>query len=360
MARERPLIVQHSWGTLGGGGPVGALARLRESRLADQYEFVTMHQEHAAGGVDLSLLKEWAGLLRKVKPDLVHVRGLGNEGFHGALAARMAGCPRILVSVHGTQRDLSGPQTLRRAVVVRVLEPATLAMATHITTVCHFAAARPFVARHLKKLVGPLVNGVTIDRVSETVRAQTRNELGVNASDVAVVSVGRLVWEKGHEDLACAFELMPAVTRERVVLLLVGDGADADAITARYEQTGVRLQAMGRRLDVPAILQASDVFAFPSWHENLSNALIEAMMSGLPVVATDVGGNTEIVRGGGGLLVPAHDPVAVERELTELVADESKRLTMSAEARGNALANYSTNAMLDSVDHVYRSVLGIT
>lgn len=352
-----PVVVQHSWGTLGGGGPIGALTRLTKSRLAEEYEFVPMHQEHAAGGVDVFLLRQWARMLRDVQPDLVHVRGLGNEGFHGVLAAKLAGCPRVLVSVHGTQRDLSGQASLRRSVVVKVLEPATLALATHVATVCHYAAARPFVQRHRAKLVGPLVNGVTIEPGDNAARQALRASFGLRHGDVAVASVGRLVWEKGHDDLASALTLAPTQVRERTVLLVVGDGPDSGAIEERYQRTGVRTRMLGRRLDVPDILGAADVFAFPSWHENLSNALIEAMMVGLPVVATDVGGNLEIVRGGGGLLVPAHDPSAFASALAELVADESKRNQMGGQARENALANYSTEAMLDTVDRVYRTVL---
>ncbi|WP_122262744.1 glycosyltransferase [Ornithinimicrobium cerasi] len=354
-----PVVVQHSWGTLGGGGPIGALTRLMGSRLAEQYEFVPMHQQQAAGGVDVSLLRQWVRMLREVQPDLVHVRGLGNEGFHGVLAARLAGCPRILVSVHGTQRDLSDRAGLRRSVVVKALEPATLALATHVTTVCHYAAARPFVQRHRTKLIGPLVNGVTIESGDDSARQGLRTSLGLREKDVAVASVGRLVWEKGHEDLASALTLAPASVRERTVLLIVGDGPDSEAIEARYQTTGVRTRMLGRRLDVPDILRAADVFAFPSWHENLSNALIEAMMSGVPVVATDVGGNTEIVRGGGGLLIPARNADALAAALVELIRDEPRRRLLGEEARENALANYSTEAMLQTFDNVYRTVLGV-
>ena len=68
-----------------------------------------MHQESATGSIDVVRLRAWTLMLKDIQPDLVHVRGLGNEGFHGVLAARLAGCPRVLVSVHGTARDLPDP-----------------------------------------------------------------------------------------------------------------------------------------------------------------------------------------------------------------------------------------------------------
>jgi hypothetical protein len=123
-------VVQHSWGVRGTGGPVGALERLKQAWSSDQFEFVDMHQDSVNGAIDFKRLRAWRSFLRVEKPAIVHVRGLGNEGFHGALAARLAGVPGVLVSVHGTHRDLSGPMTPKRWLMTRVLEPVTLRMAT--------------------------------------------------------------------------------------------------------------------------------------------------------------------------------------------------------------------------------------
>ena len=88
-----------------------ALHRLITSDLAGKYSLIVMRQEHAAGGFDIALIKRWVAQLRRIRPDMVHVRGMGNEGFHAALAARIARCPRILVSVHGSVRELTGERT---------------------------------------------------------------------------------------------------------------------------------------------------------------------------------------------------------------------------------------------------------
>jgi len=122
----RPIVVQHSFGDPNSGGPITALGRILDSSLASKYEFVRMHQPSTAKPVDVRLLRQWVSFLRRVQPDLVHVRGLGNEGFRAALAARLAGCPRILVSIHGTVRDLNVPTSPRRTALVRLVEPATL------------------------------------------------------------------------------------------------------------------------------------------------------------------------------------------------------------------------------------------
>ena len=356
--RVRPVVVQHSFGDRGSGGPIGALERVLSSHLATAYDFVPVHQERAGGGIDVPRLRTWTAMLREVEPDLVHVRGLGNEGFHGALAARLAGCPRVLVTIHGTVRDLVGPATARRRVVAHGLEPATLRMATHIATVCEYAAGRAFVQRHGRKLLGPVANGVDlVDTVDPVVRAEVRAELRLEPGDVAVASVGRLSFDKGHRDLAAALSLLPAWSRDRLVLVLVGDGPDAAEIRGLYTRTGVRARFLGRRLDVPRILGACDVFAFPTLHENLSNALLEAMAHGLPVVATRVGGNTEVLSGGAGRLVDAQEPAGLAAALAEVVASASMRSAMGSAAVARVRSRYSTTRMCDVLDETYQQIL---
>ncbi|GAA4379549.1 glycosyltransferase family 4 protein [Nocardioides caricicola] len=357
ISRARPVIVQHSFGDPGSGGPVGALQRILDSDLGDRYEWVRMHQEWATGGIDVSRVRSWARMLREVRPDLVHVRGLGNEGFHGVLAARLARCPRVLVSMHGTVRDLTTPATLKQRALVGVFEPATLRLATHVTTVCEYAAERDFIRKHAGKFVGPITNGVDPVVVDPGARSALRSELGLAPEDVALVSVGRLTFEKGHTDLAAALGRLEPHVREQVVLVVVGSGPDEEAIRDGYATAGVRTAFLGRRLDVPQLLASSDVFVFPSLHENLSNALLEAMAQGLPVVATRVGGNTEVVRRGGGLLVEARDPAGLAEAIGSLVADRARREGLGVEAAGVAARHYSTRRMLEILDETYRAVL---
>jgi glycosyltransferase involved in cell wall biosynthesis len=357
VERQRPVVVQHSFGSLGTGGPIGALNRLLKTPLAEKYEFVPMHQNSATGGIDIPRIRDWSKMLKSVKPDLVHVRGLGNEGLHGVLAARLAGCPRILVSIHGSVRDLQVSRRLKDRVLADVAEPVTLRLATHVTTVCESMAERAFVQKHANKLVGPITNGVALKERDLSTRRRTRDSLGLADSDIAVISVGRLTWDKGHGVLASALSRVDGASVDNLKLLVVGDGPDADEIKGAYDAYDFNVQFLGRRSDVSELLEASDLFVFPTFHENLSNALLEAMAAGLPVIATDVGGNTEVLRRGGGILIRPKDPDGLATALDELIKDLSRRLELGLESRQVVEDFYSLDAMSKTLDGVYSDIL---
>ncbi len=354
----KPVIVQHTAGRAGQGGPATALDRLIHSDLGDKYSLIVMRQERAAGGIDAGLIRHWVELLRRTRPDIVHVRGLGNEGFHGALAARLARCPRILVSVHGSVRDLVGRRTVRRRVVGSVLEPVTLSLATHVATVCRSATESALLRRRSRKLIDVVPNGVPPRDPQPAARDRIRTRLGLPGDRVVLVVVARLARDKGHLVLAEALKLLDA----RGVgcdLLVVGDGPDRAAITAGYGAIRrSRVHLLGQRDDVFDYLDASDVFVFPTLHENLSNALIEAMSAGLPVVATAVGGNVEVLEHGGGLLVPPGDPAALSDALLRLIrSGAAGRAELGRAARTAASERFSVEEMVSGWDRVYTRIL---
>lgn len=352
--RSKPLVVQHSFGAPGSGGPVGALERLLESPLSATYDFVRLHQDSPNGLINFARIARWRSMLVELRPDLVHVRGLGNEGFHAALAARLANCPRILVSIHGTVRDLR-IQSVRTRVLAATAEPATLFMASHITTVSKLALQRPFLQRYRRKLIGPISNGVGLPPPGR--RLLSRRALAIGEEDFVITAVGRLTAEKGHYDLAAALARASAALPANSRLLVIGDGPESDAIAERYSATGFPVTFLGRRLDVPELLAAADLFVLPSWHENLSNALLEAMAEGLPVVATAVGDSSLLLKGSP-LVVPPHQPDALADAIVKAAVDAELRTRLGNEAREMIEREYSLDAMARSVDAAYRTVLG--
>jgi glycosyltransferase involved in cell wall biosynthesis len=298
--------------------------------------------------------------MRGFHPDLVHIRGLGNEGFHGVLAARVARVPRILVSVHGSVRDLvSGPVGLRRLTLGRIIEPSTLRLATHVVTVCEDALEKPILQGSTRKIVGVVPNGVDLINASETDRKEMRLTLSIGSDDMVLIIVGRLVVDKGGLDLFKALEFLPAESTSKMIhLLVVGDGPDRELLSEQARSVAnVKIHMLGARYDVAKLLCASDIALLPSWHENMSNALLEAMAAGVPVIATSVGGNTEIVSQGGGILVPPHDPPALASAIHGLILNDRQRVMLGREARSVIETAYTTRHMTQRLSDVYRSIL---
>lgn len=350
-----PDILQHCFSAPGLGGPATALSRLQEQ---SQPPYPVIWQTEPAGGLSLPLLRRFVREIRHHKPRVIHVRGLGNEGFHAALAARIAGVPEILVSVHGSHRDLKRPASAwRHAVVTRILEPLTLSMATGITTVCSFAARRDFIQKHAAKLLPPVPNGVPLPALDKPARAQVRAELGIGPERCVVACVSRLTLEKGYSDLAEALRQIDTPS-SALDVIIVGGGDEDGSIRALFSPLAhIRVHFVGFQRDVGRYLEAADIFAMPSWSENLSNALLEGMSYGLPAITTAVGGSTEVVEQGGGILVPPQDPGPLAEALAALAADPGRREELGRAARANIEANYSLAGMVAKWEQLYGLLL---
>lgn len=352
-------VMQHCFGSLGGGGPVGALDRLQQYSPAMYPE---IRQLAPAGGVNVALLRDFVGRISACNPSILHVRGLGAEGFHGAFAGRLAGVPNILVSIHGTQRDLRSPSNrFRRWIVVNALERMTLSFATHIATVYDAALDRDFLKPYRNKLVGAVHNGVVIPPAADDeTRRALRERLSIAPDSVVGVCVSRLVPDKGYLILADALERM-SPRLSGCEFIIVGGGDETGVIQERFSRIpGITTHFTGQQLDVLPYLRASDFFVQASLHENLSNALLEAMSAGLPVVASAVGGTSEVLAKGGGILVPPDDSVALGEAIVHLRASGELRASHGARARQNIEANYSVQRMVEGWNAIYERILGRT
>ena len=189
------------------------------------------------------------------------------------------------------------------------------------------------------------------------VELRKRRTLAIDADAFVLVAVSRLTVEKGYGDLAEALRRLdrrgPALH-----LIVVGGGSGEAEIHRLFEGLDdVGVHFVGQQSDVGPFLAASDVFVFPTWQENLSNALLEAMAHGLPVVATDVGGNREVVTKGGGVLVPPHDPAALADAILGVMED-TDRGAMGKAARATVETWYSIDRMAAAWEDRYRQILG--
>lgn len=201
-----------------------------------------------------------------------------------------------------------------------------------------------------------LHNGIPIPPwppATETITA-ARQRMVVQPHDWAVTVVGRFHPIKGHAYLIRALPRVP-----QAILVFAGEGTEQPTLEALGRDLGVadRLRFIGHVADVPSLLAGADAFALPSLSEGLSNALMEAMAMGCPIVATHVGGNVELIEHERtGLLVPPADSAALAAALEKLRCDPARARQLGAAARA-AILDYSVENMAQRFMQLYERVV---
>jgi sugar transferase (PEP-CTERM/EpsH1 system associated) len=299
-------------------------------------------------------------LLRDLQPAIVHTRNLG--ALEMTLPAAWAGVP---VRVHGEHGwDMSDPDGRSRKF--------RLARRLYRPFVHHYIALSRHLERYLVDHIGvapecvaQLYNGVDAGRFKP--RAEGRETI-VGSPFVApelwlVGSVGRLSPVKDQVLLARAFvralELAPEV-RGRMRLVIAGEGplrAEIEQVLRDGGAEGLAWLA-GDRTDVPAVLRGLDSFVLPSIAEGISNTILEAMASALPVVATDVGGNAELLTEGvTGRLVPARDADTMARALLADFREPEQALERGRRARLEVERRFTLDGMVKAYGDLYERLL---
>jgi glycosyltransferase involved in cell wall biosynthesis len=188
-------------------------------------------------------------------------------------------------------------------------------------------------------------------------RARMREALGYAPNELLVGCVANFNPVKRHADLIDAFARVYA-RLPQARLLLLGDGRLRGAIETRIAALGLTgaVRLLGERLDVANVLPALDLFALASESEGMSNAILEAQACALPVVATRVGGNPELVQPDCGVLVEPGNPPAFAEAVLELLPDAARRSKLGAAARSRVCARHSLRKMADAYLALYREL----
>ena len=272
-----------------------------------------------------------ARLIRRRGVRIVHGTDFVTN-FLGLLAARLAGARMVVNRVDlGHERPGFGPLRRRVEKLVSARADVVCANAEAVARLCisqeGCSPERVVVVR----------NGIDLRRFDELAARAAEGPVPEGGPIVAVVAN---LWPvKDHRTLIEAAALVQRRIPD-VRFALVGDGPERDHLQRRIGELGLRdaVHLLGTRYDVPAILARSSAFCLPSRAEGLSNAIMEAMAAALPVVATDAGGNAELVRHGStGFVVPIGDAASMAARLVDVLSDP--RLARQMGRRGRAVAD---------------------
>jgi glycosyltransferase involved in cell wall biosynthesis len=200
-------------------------------------------------------------------------------------------------------------------------------------------------------------NGVDTDRFRPGRDRELRLELGIGEEEFVVGAIGRLDPIKNYGGLINSVRLLSR-SEHRVRLVIVGDGPARAGIESALLSSNLSPQPLlpGYRPDVERLYRLFDVFVLNSFAEGMSNTLLEAMASGLPIVCTPVGGNTELIEKNRGMLVDSADDEALANAILQYKTNPELRSTHGRNARQFVVENFSLGSMISRYVSLYESV----
>jgi sugar transferase (PEP-CTERM/EpsH1 system associated) len=375
MSPIRILHVVEAFGV--GGGVENGVANLIERLDPDRFEHVLcgvfrfgpLIERYPAGQVHMVCLGQrkqrlstqlvaLAQVIRDLRPHVVHSRNWG--ALEAVIAGRWVGSCAVIHSEHGVEENQS-TEPFRRKCFRRV----AFGLADQVFAVSH--QLKEMLAERtgfsLSK-ISVIHNGVNTTRFRPDIyaRQRCRADLDATSTEFCIGCVGRLSKIKDYPTILRAVEcLTESCPSWR--LFIVGAGAELPALEEFVRSRPVlagRVRFMGAMNHIPEFLAAMDTYVLPSMCEGISNALLEAMATALPVVVTDTGGNPEVVADGdSGVLFPVGDCRALANHLRTLYNNDRLREQLGERAFRRASEFFSLDSMVQKYDAMYMELAGV-
>lgn len=287
--------------------------------------------------------------LRTQKFDIVHTWIFAANSY-GRLAAHLANVPHIIAG----ERCVDEWKRWWHFAIDRFLARYTEKVVTNSSGVVDFCVSHGIPS----SLFEVIPNAVPAVHPDPTSRADLRNRLGISTDATVIGVVGRLWPQKGLKDLLWGMELM-RVVRDDTYMVVVGDGPERNRLEYYRDQIGLgqRVRFVGHQEDATRWIQSCDLLWNGSLYEGQSNAILEAMQVGVPVLATDIPGNRDlIVPGETGFLYRRGDLATLTRRTLQLLNDKDLYLRFSNASQKRVEEKFSLAAMIEAHERLYASL----
>lgn len=297
--------------------------------------------------------------IREVQPDIVHSRNWG--AVEAVMAGRWTRSCAVVHSEHGMESDAGAKEPWRR----RGFRRLAFELADRVVSVSYklrdLHARRTGFAAHKIAVIHNGVDGRRFYPDPEA-RMRIRRELGIFPDEFCIGSVGNLFPVKDHMTLLQAIEKVAGRAANGRVLIF-GEGPELPRLQAfaiDHPDWGRRVSFHGSSNRVAEMLNAMDVYVLPSINEGISNSLLEAMATGLPVIATATGGNPEVILNGeSGLLCPVGDSGRLAEQLLALLARKDLRDQLGQRALRRVTEDFSIDAMVRNYAQMYEGLVSV-
>ena len=293
-------------------------------------------------------------VINKFAPDIVHTRNWGT--IDGIWAARLSGVKNVIHGEHGREFDDLNGLSLKRKVVRRIMA----------SSVKHFVAVSEEIRFWLINTIGiaenkitSIVNGVDTQKFRPSIdKRKAKQNLGIDPNDFIAGTVGRFDKVKNYQMILNAM-LLQKTQESPYRFLFIGDGPERSRLEefARINRLA-NVAFLGQKENIQHYLKALDLFVLTSLAEGISNTILEAMATGLPVIATRVGGNPEIVEDNvTGSLIPSGNHVLLSEKISEYLIDRDLCEKQGLAARMLCEKRYSLDVMVAKYDNLYSRIV---
>ena len=309
---------------------------------------IGVHLLRRRPGIDFLYPFKLARHLKKSKIKILHLHN-PTALFYGTLAGKIARTPCIIYTEHG--RDFSS------SIKVKITNGLLCKIVDRVVVVAEHG--KRYLVEHEgvnEKKIIKIYNGIDSQRFGKNYDCKLiRRELGISDVQSVIGIVARLDPIKNHACLIRAMKIVAAKLSE-AVLLIIGDGPLRSELESLTVNLGLQdhIKFLGARNNIAELLSVMDVFVLSSLSEGLSLTLIEACAAAKPIVATDVGGNAEIViHRSNGLLVPSDQPETLANAIAEILNDKGKSKRMGEMGRKKFQEEFTLNAMVKKYEDLY-------